>query len=250
MKLTLLGTGAASGVPVWGCECDACAAARKNPALRRRASCATLQCRSGLLLIDGGVPDLAAHVSPESLSALLVTHFHVDHVLGLFALRWAEGGRIPAYAPDDEVGCADLYKHSGPFEFRRPAAFEPCDIGGVRIIPVPLAHSRPTYGYLIEEDGARLAYLTDTKGLPPETARRTREFAPELLVLDCTYPPQEPAPRNHNDLTLALDCIRQVNPHRSLLVHASHKLDSWLAHNAPSLPQGVTVATDNQQIEL
>lgn len=250
MKLTLLGTGAASGVPVWGCECIACAAARKNPALRRCGSCALLQGRQGTLLIDGGVPDLADHVSPASLSALLVTHFHVDHVLGLFALRWAETGKIPAYAPNDEVGCADLYKHSGPFEFRRPAAFEPFEAAGMRITPVPLAHSRPTYGYLIEESGARLAYLTDTKGLPPETARRCREFAPELLVLDCSYPPQNPPPRNHNDLPLALDCVAQVQPARTLLVHISHKLDVWLAQNPGDLPQGVEFARDGMQYEL
>jgi phosphoribosyl 1,2-cyclic phosphate phosphodiesterase len=250
MKLTLLGTGAAAGVPVWGCECRACIAARANPVLRRRVSCATLQGRDGMVLIDGGVPDLAQYVTPAGLSALLVTHFHVDHVLGLFALRWAEAGKIPAYAPNDEAGCADLYKHSGPFEFCRPVAFETFAVAGMHITPVPLTHSRPTYGYLIEEGGARLAYLTDTKGLPEETAKRTREFAPELLVLDCSYPPQDPPPRNHNDLTLALDCITQVHPHRALLVHISHKLDTWLMQNAAELPADVCLASDGMQITL
>jgi phosphoribosyl 1,2-cyclic phosphate phosphodiesterase len=250
VKVTLLGTGAASGVPVWGCECTACTAARLDVRLRRRVSCALVETADGTVLIDGGVPDLAQYVSPASLSALLVTHFHVDHVLGLFALRWASVASIPAYAPADEIGCADLYKHPGPFEFRRPAAFETFRVADMEITPVPLTHSKPTYGYLIRHGDAKLAYLTDTKGLPQPTADRALDFKPDLLILDCSYPPQDPPPRNHNDVPLALECVTQVQPKRTLLVHLSHKLDTWLAQNPGALPQSVEFACDGMQCEL
>lgn len=246
MKLTLLGTGAASGVPVWGCECAACAAARANPALRRRTTCATIEGSGGRLLIDGGVPDLHERFMPADLQALLVTHFHVDHVQGLFALRWSKATTIPAWAPPDPDGCADLYKHPGPFEFLRPAPLETFRAAGMSVTAVPLAHSKLTFGYLIEEGAAKLAYLTDTKGLPPETAKRVREFAPGLMILDCSYPPRDPPPRNHNDVPLALECVRQVAARRTVLVHVGHELDCWFKQNPAALPQGVLCGQDGQ----
>jgi len=250
MKLTLLGTGAASGVPVWGCECEACAAARANPARRRRVSCATVEGPGGRLLIDCGVADLHERFAPAEIAALLVTHFHVDHVQGLFAMRWSKAASIPAYAPADPDGCADLYKHPGPFEFRRPAPFERFEAAGLGITPVPLAHSKLTFGYLIEDGPARLAYLTDTKGFPPDTAKRVREFKPDLMVLDCSYPPRDPPPRNHNDIPLALECVRQAEPRQTLLVHIGHELDCWLASNRSTLPQDITVGSDGQWVTI
>lgn len=250
MKLTLIGTGAASGVPVWGCKCTACVAASEQPSLRRAVSCAMLHAGASTFLLDGGAHDLGRRVSMDSLSALLVTHFHVDHVVGLFALRWAEGGEVPALAPPDEIGCADLYKHSGPFKFRHPAAFETIEVAGVNVTPVPLTHSRLTFGYLIEHNGSRLAYLTDTKGFANQTADRVRAFEPHVMVIDCSYPPQDPPPRNHNDLTLALECIERVKPARTLLVHVSHKLDRWLLENPTELPPGVEFGRDSQEIEF
>ncbi|MCC6574943.1 MAG: phosphonate metabolism protein PhnP [Planctomycetes bacterium] len=249
MKITLLGTGSAAGVPVWGCDCPACVAAGLDKRRRRRVTCATVEGSRGRLLIDGGVPDLAERLAPRDISALLVTHFHIDHVLGLFALRWSKASPIPAFAPPDLEGCADLFKHPGPFEFRRPPAFERFEIAGLGVTPVPLTHSKPTFGYCIDDGRARLAYLTDTKGLPADTAKFVAGFKPDLLVLDCSYPPREAPPRNHNDLPLAAECIAQVRPQRTLLVHISHELEAWLMEH-PAMPPNSGLASDGETIDL
>jgi phosphoribosyl 1,2-cyclic phosphate phosphodiesterase len=49
-------------------------------------------------LLDAGITELADHFSFEEMERVLLTHFHMDHVQGLFPLRWAECERkIPVY---------------------------------------------------------------------------------------------------------------------------------------------------------
>ncbi len=42
----------------------------------------------------------------------------MDHVQGLFPLRWGVGDKIPVYGPPDEQGCDDLFKHPGLLDFQ------------------------------------------------------------------------------------------------------------------------------------
>lgn len=122
------------------------------------------------ILIDGGLTDLHRRFAPSELDAILLTHFHADHVQGLFHLRWGKGPSIPVFIPPDPDGCADLFRHTGLLEFRPKSAFTAFEIGPLRITPLPLIHSKPTFGYVFELAGeASFAYLTDTRGLPPET---------------------------------------------------------------------------------
>src|SRR5690606_33795091 len=105
--------------------------------------------------------------------------------------------------------------------------------------------------YLLAHEGRRVAYLTDTAGLPGDTLRALRLHPPDLLVLDCTYPPLGDAPRNHNDLTLALETVRALRPARTVLTHIGHEFDAWLMErgtppcgSGPILPPGVAVGRD------
>ncbi|MOA11819.1 Phosphoribosyl 1,2-cyclic phosphodiesterase [compost metagenome] len=111
---------------------------------------------------------------------------------------------------------------------------------------MPLQHSKITLGYLIQAAGASLAYLTDTVGLPPDTDAFLRGVPLDLLVLDCSLPPQPQAPRNHNDLTRAQEIQQRLQPGRTLLTHISHHLDLWLTDN--ELPPGLELAFDNLSV--
>ncbi|WP_240997543.1 MBL fold metallo-hydrolase, partial [Pseudomonas viridiflava] len=89
---------------------------------------------------------------------------------GLLHLRWGQGLVIPVHGPVDPEGLADLYKHPGILDFSQPfAAFETRVLGALQVTALPLQHSRPTLGYLLEGGGRRIAYLTDTVGLPEAT---------------------------------------------------------------------------------
>ncbi|MDR2636811.1 MAG: hypothetical protein LBB55_00570, partial [Zoogloeaceae bacterium] len=70
----------------------------------------------------------------------------------------------------------------------------------------------------------------------------------DLLVLDCAFPPQPAAPRNHNDLTRALQTIAALSPAQTLLTHIGHGFDAWLQSPAAQLPPHVSCAKDGLRV--
>lgn len=249
MKLTFLGTGAAGGVPLWGCECVVCARARIDASFIRRPNCALIEAGDIRLLLDAGVMDAADRFPPGGLSAILITHFHPDHVQGLFHWRWGVG-ELDVFAPHDSEGCADLYKYPGPLKFRHVHKFAGFSVGDVLVTPVPLVHSKPTLGYCIEFDGKRVAYMTDCGALPATTASFLAEWQPHAIFLDCTYPPAWPGKRNHFDLSEALAISQGYPASRMVLMHISHHFDAWLVSHPDVLPEQVVVASDSDIFEI
>ncbi|MBF2967156.1 MBL fold metallo-hydrolase, partial [Pseudomonas aeruginosa] len=163
--------------------------ARADAGLRRRPCSALLECAGQRWLIDSGLVDLCERFPPHSLDGILQTHYHADHAQGLLHLRWGQGLVIPVHGPADPEGLADLYKHPGILDFSQPfGAFERRQWGALAATALPLVHSKPTFGYLLEgasEEGTirRLAYLTDTVGLPADSASRLLAAPLDLLVL-------------------------------------------------------------------
>ncbi len=248
MRLSFLGTGSTSAPPLFGCACEICVGARAAPGMRRRPASALIEAGETRLLIDAGLTDLAERFAAGDFPTLLLTHFHPDHVQGLFHLRWGVGTRIPVYCPPDSEGCADLYKNPGLLEFRPMRKFEALHVGPVTITPVPLIHSKVTLGYCIESGDSRIAYLTDTAGLPPKTETFLRDWQPSELVIDCSYPPRATPSKSHNDVNLALAAITAVRPQRAWLTHIGHELDAWLKDNRHTLPPQVFVARDGESV--
>lgn len=247
MQLTFLGTGGAQQVPVFGCDCAVCEQARKDPAFRRQPCSAKLEYQGEVTLIDAGLPELARQFTAGEIQRFWVTHYHMDHVQGLFPLRWGVGNAIPVYGPPDENGCDDLYKHPGILDFQPP--FQPFvtrQFGNLQLTPLPLNHSKITFGYLIKTEHATLAYLTDTAGLPLATAKYLEEIELDAMVLDCNHPPREIPDKNHNDIHQALAIHEQLKPGKTYLTHISHKLDLWLQSNP--LPENVFAARDGQTL--
>ncbi|WXL24673.1 phosphonate metabolism protein PhnP [Ectopseudomonas mendocina] len=252
MRMTLLGSGDARQVPVYNCHCAACERARLQPAHRRGPCSALIECGDQRWLIDAGWTDLCERFPPQSLSGILQTHYHADHAQGLLHLRWGQGLIIPVHGPADPEGLADLYKHPGILDFSQPfSAFEHRQLGALSVTALPLNHSKLTYGYLLEgadEHGAirRIAYLTDTVGVPADSAALLCQQSLDVLVLDCSMAPQPIAPRNHNDLTRALETIELLQPAHAVLTHVGHSFDAWLMENPEVLPANVSVAWDGR----
>ena len=88
----VLGTAQDGGFPHAGCGCASCDGARKDPARARRVSCIGVVGESGKCLMVDATPDFAeqqaalaaaAGREPPHVDALILTHAHIGHYLGL-----------------------------------------------------------------------------------------------------------------------------------------------------------------------
>jgi phosphoribosyl 1,2-cyclic phosphate phosphodiesterase len=251
MRLKFIGTGNAAGMPAYGCDCSACIRAQAIIEHRRGPCSAALLFDDETILIDAGSLQLAERFPAGSFSRIFLTHYHMDHVQGLFPIRWGVGELIPVHGPEDELGCDDLFKHPGILDFSelmRP--FEPRQFNELTVTPLPLNHSKLCLGYAFEHQGKRLAYLTDTAGLPDQTELFLQQWQPDLMVLDCSMPPQKREPSNHNDLPMAIEVHERIAPQKTYLTHISHSLDNWLNNNVGALPHDMAVANDGLTLDV
>ncbi|MCA1922689.1 phosphonate metabolism protein PhnP [Buttiauxella noackiae] len=249
LTLTLSGTGGAQLVPAFGCFCAACERARSHPQHRRKPCSAVVKFNDAVTLLDAGIPDLMDHWQPGEFQQFLLTHYHMDHVQGLFPLRWGVGEKIPVYGPADEQGCDDLFKHPGILDFSH--TLEPFvwfTLQALRVTPLPLNHSKLTLGYLFETPHSRVAWLSDTAGLPEKTLKFLANNKPDVIVIDCSHEPRADTPKNHCDLNTVIELNKQIGCPRVVLTHISHQFDCWLMENA--LPAGFEAGFDGMVIRV
>ncbi len=192
------------------------------------------------------------------LDAVLVTHTHADHVLGLDDVRrFCHGGRVlPLYASRQ-----DLKTLSRTF----PHAFDPAlreagwplidghplepllpfQIGSTRITPLELPHGRHTVNaFLFDEAGEpRFAYATDCKAIPPAAMDRLRNVP--VLVLDALRHRPHPF---HLNLSEALAVVAEMRPGRVWFTHICHELDHATVER--ELPPNVRLAYDGLAVEV
>jgi phosphoribosyl 1,2-cyclic phosphate phosphodiesterase len=255
-QLVFLGTGTSHGVPLIGCGCATCTST--NPKNQRTRCSVVLGLPEGNLLVDTP-PELRLQLVRERIGlvhAVLFTHGHADHLFGLDDVRIFSrylGRSVPIYceeaveriirrsfdyAFDPEV---QDYPAGGvpKLQFRRIAT-EPFAVLGARAVPVRLLHGRfDVLGFRFGD----LAYCTDVKAIPPESAALLEGL--DVLVLDCLR--HEPHV-THMNVEEALATVERLRPKRTLLTHVCHRLE----HEATgaALPPGVELAYDGLRIPL
>ncbi len=256
-RLTFLGTGTSTGVPVLGCDCSVCTSS--DPRNQRTRPSVLLTLPGGNLLIDT-TPEMRIQLLRErvrKVHAIAFTHHHADHLFGLDDARlfpkWI-GGPVPVFC---EQQTEDCIKRVFSYAFRDgtehwPAGFVPkihfvrvapgvpFETLGERILPIRLEHG--TFSVLGFRIGS-LAYCTDVNRIPEESWPLLEGL--DTLILDALR--IEPHP-THFSLDEALAVIARVRPRRTLFTHLSHGLDH--AQTEAALPSGVGLAYDGLQVEF
>ncbi len=254
-SLTLLGTGTSMGVPMIGCDCAVCRST--NPRNNRTRTGVLVEAPEGNFLIDTP-PELRIQLVRERvmmIEAVVFTHAHADHILGLDDLRifgYKRKAAVPLYceaAVEETLRSVFGYAftppeqrthmHSVPqLEFSR-IGLEPFTLLGLPIRPFRISHGgTPVLAFRL----GNFAFCTDCKFIPDESWPFLENL--DTLVLDCLW--DEPQHPTHLTIAEALEVVERVKPQRTYFTHVSHKLE-YEATNA-RLPDGVELAYDGQKI--
>jgi phosphoribosyl 1,2-cyclic phosphate phosphodiesterase len=250
--LTVLGSGTSMGVPTIGCTCAVCHS--PDPHDRRTRPSILLEFDGKSVLIDT-TPDFREQAIRERISridAVLYTHTHADHILGIDDLRplsYHRDGRIPLYARPE---AADFirnmfryifdaeYKFGGLPQVELKPLEGPLALFGARFEPVTVIHGETEIcGYRF----GSAAYLTDHSLVPEASFDQLHDL--DILFLDALRHKPHPT---HSTVENSLRIVERVKPRRAFFTHICHDLPH--EETNASLPENVRLSYDGMKLEF
>jgi phosphoribosyl 1,2-cyclic phosphate phosphodiesterase len=247
LKITFLGTGTSSGVPMIGCDCEVCSSSDKKD--KRLRSSILVQSSSTSLVVDTG-PDFRYQMLRQKikhLDAVVFTHPHKDHLAGLDDVRafnFFTKKHIDVYADSltEEAVRRDFYyaftdtKYPGIPELNlHTISDEPFIVGDIPIIPVQVWHLKmPVLGFRF----GRFTYITDANRIEENEKDKIRNS--EVLVLNALRKQKH---ISHFTLDEAIEMATELNAGTAYFTHLSHQMGCHAAVES-QLPDNIHLAYD------
>ena len=238
-----------------GCDCAVCRST--DPRDTRLRPSILVTCDDDTRVLVDTTPDLRAQALTHGVrrvDAVLYTHTHADHILGLDELRrfnHLTGRPVPLFG--DAFTLAEL-RRTFAYAFDRDAPkgggvpdLQLWTLGGgalmigrQEIVPVPVQHGhRMILGFRF----GRFAYLTDCNHVPATSMALLQGL--DVLVLDALRHRPHPT---HFTIAEALAVSASVGARQTYFTHICHDLSH--AATCAELPAGVTLAYDGLQLEI
>lgn len=251
--LTVLGSGTSMGVPTIGCDCAVCHSS--DPHDRRTRPSVMIEYDGKVVLIDT-TPDFYAQAIREQIKhvdAVLYTHTHADHILGIDDLRPLsfrhKPNRLPLYAkPDAAEYLRTMFRYifDSNYKFGGLARLElkpvegTFDLFGAKFVPVPVIHGdTEIYGYRL----GSMAYLTDFSQVPEASFSQLEGL--DILFLDALRHTPHPT---HSTVENSLKIAERVKAKRVFFTHICHDLPHEATNAA--LPAHVRLSYDGMKLEF
>lgn len=250
--LTVLGSGTSMGVPTIGCSCRVCTSA--DPHDRRTRPSILLEYGGRCVLIDT-TPDFRQQAIREHISrldAVVYTHSHADHVLGLDDIRplsFRSPEKIPLYAfPATAEALQKIfryifdadYKYGGIARVQLKHINGSLELFGANFDPIKILHGdAEIHGFRF----GTAAYLTDFSEIPPQSMDRLHGL--DILFLDALRHKPHPT---HSTVANSLRLVEELKPKRAFFTHISHDLPHEETNQ--SLPPHVRLAHDGLKLEF
>ena len=254
MRVTFLGSGTSTGVPVVGCRCRVCTS--PDPRDQRLRQSVKIEAGDKYFLIDTS-PDLRLqllrHPIPR-LDFVLFTHSHSDHLMGLDDIRpFNFRQREPVHAFANAMTARAIRRAfsyiwdmstqigGGKPQLELHEVDETFTHEGIEITPIPVEHGDWTIlGFRL----GRFAYITDTNGIPPASMQLLEGV--EILALDGL----RPAPRHptHFVIDEAVACAQRIGARETWLIHLTHEV--LHAEIDARLPEGIRLAYDGLVLDV
>ncbi|HIE52815.1 MAG TPA: MBL fold metallo-hydrolase [Armatimonadetes bacterium] len=252
MEIVVLGSGTSTGVPVIGCECEVCRST--HPKNKRTRPSLLLRAGERAVLIDAG-PDFRQQALREGLwhlDAVVLTHAHADHLLGLDDLRvfnFRQQAPLPLYGSPATLATVQqmfAYAFEAPSEGSSIPQFVlhpiegPFTVAGLPFLPLPVWHGEMEVLAFRVYD---FAYVTDVSLIPARVVDQLKGL--DLLILDALRYRPHPT---HFSLTEALEVVATLRPRCTYLTHLTHHFDHETVN--AQLPSGVKLAYDGLRLEI
>ncbi len=250
--LTVLGSGTSMGVPTIGCGCKVCTSSDARD--RRTRPSIMLEYGGHVVLIDS-TPDFREQALREKITridAVLYTHAHADHILGLDDLRpltFKREQKLPLYADDNtakiiERMFAYVFDPESTYSTRPQVTLHRLN-GTLELFGAKFQHLKVLHGdsEITAYRFGTAAYLTDFSSIPDSTMEALHGL--DLLFLDALR--RRPHP-THSSLDESLKVVEKLAPRRAFFVHMSHDLGH--EETNASLPAHIRLAHDGLKLEF